>query len=131
MGITVLMSGHLLGDIVQLCSHVAILRQGHLIRSAPVEELVGGTSSAGQRIEVEVVLGEELARAALERMTDVADLQADGRVISFTFRGDQASLATLVDELVEGGVQLSRFGPGPERYDEMAAVLVDNSKVVG
>src|SRR5207248_4360486 len=39
MGITVLMSGHLLGDIVQLCSHVAIVRGGTLIRCAAVEEL--------------------------------------------------------------------------------------------
>jgi len=34
MGITVMMSGHLLGDIVQLCSHVAIMREGRLIRTA-------------------------------------------------------------------------------------------------
>jgi ABC-2 type transport system ATP-binding protein len=131
MGITVMMSGHLLGDIVQLCSHVAILRQGRLIRAAAVEELVGSESVGGQRIEIEILLGEELARAALAQTPEARDVESDGRVVSFSFRGDRAGLATLLDKLVADGVQLSRFGPGPERYDELAAGLVDSAGSAG
>ena len=123
MGITVLMSGHLLGDIVQLCSHVAVLREGHLIRQSPVEELIGDGLAPGQRVEVEVLFGEEVARAVLHRQPEVSALATDGRVISFAFQGDRAAFSTLLDQLLREGVQVARFGPGPERFDELAAGL--------
>jgi ABC-2 type transport system ATP-binding protein len=125
MGITVLMSGHLLGDIVQLCSHVAIVREGTLIRSAAVEELVREELAAARRIEIEVLLGEEIARAALAGLPDVRDVGTDGRTISFSYHGDRAGLSTLLDRLVSEGVHMTRFGPGPERFDELAAGLAE------
>ena len=130
MGITVLMSGHLLGDIVQLCSHVAILREGRLIRTASVEELVREELRAAQRVEIDVLLGEEVARAALDKLPEVRAVESDGRTISFNYHGDRAGLSTLLDRLVGDGVQVTRFGPGPERFDELAAGLSEaNGKV--
>lgn len=125
MGITVLMTGHLLGDIVQLCSHIGVLREGHLIRTAPVEELVRKEIEESRRMQIEVLIGEEVARAALARLPDVQSVETDGRTISFTYLGDQAGLSTLLDRLVEDGVQVTRFGPGPERFDELAAGLAE------
>jgi ABC-2 type transport system ATP-binding protein len=130
MGITVLMSGHLLGDIVQLCSHLAILREGRLIRTATTEDLVREELRAAQRVEIDVLLGEEVARGALARLPDVRDVESDGRTVSFTYHGDRAGMSTLLDKLLEDGVQVTRFGPGPERFDELAAGLADaNGKV--
>ena len=127
MGITVLMSGHLLGDIVQLCSHVAILRQGRLIRAAAVDDLVREQAQVGERLEIDILLGEELARSVLRNADDVQDITSNGRTISVNYRGDGAGLAALLDRLVEAGVQITRFGPGPERYDELAAGLAEVS----
>jgi ABC-2 type transport system ATP-binding protein len=130
MGITVLMSGHLLGDIVQLCSHVAIMREGRLIRTAPIEDLVEEEIAAARRVELEVLLGEEVARAALGKLPEVRDIETDGRTITFSYQGDRAGLSTLLESLVEDGVQVARFGPGPERFDELAAGLAEvNGKV--
>jgi ABC-2 type transport system ATP-binding protein len=130
MGITVLMSGHLLGDIVQLCSHVAILRGGSLAQTTAVSDLVQQEVAKGRRVEIETLLGEELARAALAKLPDVRDVETDGRTISFTYLGDRAGLSALLDGLVQDGVQVTRFGPGPERFDELAAGLAEvNGKV--
>jgi ABC-2 type transport system ATP-binding protein len=127
MGITVLMSGHLLGDIVQLCSHVAILRQGRLIRAAAVDDLVREQAQVGQRVEIDILFGEELARSLLRTVEDAQDITSIGQTISFNYRGDGAGLATLLDRLVQASVQITRFGPGPERYDELAAGLAEVS----
>jgi ABC-2 type transport system ATP-binding protein len=130
MGITVLMSGHLLGDIVQLCSHVGILRKGTLIRTTPVSSLVQEGAPAGRRVEIEILLGEEIARSNLTKLPEVRDLDSDGRTIVFNYHGDTAGLSTLLDRLVVDGVQVTRFGPGPERFDELAAGLAEtNGKV--
>jgi len=127
MGITVLMSGHLLGDIVQLCSHIAIMREGRLIRSDAVDTLVREEIASGRRVEIEILFGEEVARAALARLSDVRDVETDGRTIAFSFHGDRASLSTLLDRLVGEGVRIVRFGPGPERFDELAAGLAESN----
>lgn len=126
MGTTMLVSGHLLGDIVQLCSHVAVLREGRVIRSGPIVELLRG-GAGHQRMEVEVLLGETLARDLLSREPDVRRLSLEGRVLSFDFAGDDAALSSLLDRLVDEGVQVVRFGPSPERYDELAAELAETS----
>ncbi len=129
MGTTMLLSGHLLGDIAQVCSHVAVLREGHLIRVGPVAELLKPDGSV-QHIEVEVVLGEATAQELLEHEQDVRQLAVQGQLLSFGFAGDQVGLSTLLDRLVEEGVQIARFGPVSERYDELAAGLADsNGKV--
>ena len=127
MGMTVMMSGHLLGDVVQLCSHVGILREGHLIRTATVDEIVQEEVGAGRRIELDVLLGEELARAALIKLPEVRNVETDGRTITFNYHGDRAGLSTLLDSLVEAGVQVTRFGPGAERFDELAAGLAETN----
>jgi ABC-2 type transport system ATP-binding protein len=127
MGISVLMSGHLLGDIVQLCSHVGILRDGYLVRTTTSAALAQEELRRGSRVELEVLLGEELARAFLLKLPDVRDLDTDGHTITFTFHGDRAGLSTLLDRVVEEGVQVTRFGPGPERFDELAAGLAETN----
>ena len=125
MGLTVVLSGHLLGDIVELCSHVAILRQGHVIRHCPVEQLEGVPGEAPSRIEIGILLGHDVARAALARMAEVRDLELSGQTLTFAFHGDAAALATVLDQLVQEGVQIAHFGPGARRYDELAAGLVE------
>ena len=130
MGLTVLMSGHLLGDVMQLCSHVAILREGHLIRTAAVEEIAHEEIGSGRRVELDVLFGEEVARAALAKLPDVRNVETDGHTITFHYHGDRAGLSTLLDGLVAAGVQITRFGPGVERFDELAAGLAEtNGKV--
>ena len=42
LGTTVLVSSHLLAEVEQMCDYVAILQQGKLIRSASMEEILGG-----------------------------------------------------------------------------------------
>jgi ABC-2 type transport system ATP-binding protein len=129
MGTTMIVSGHLLGDIVRLCSHVAVMREGRVIKSGPVLAVLDDRGG-GQHIEMEVVLGETTAATLLAREGDVSDVDVDGHVVSFTFTGDEIGLATLLDRLVEQGVQVARFGPAQRPYDELAASLSDGDSGV-
>ena len=76
-----------------------------------------------QRIEVEVLFGEEVARGVLRTFPEARDVSAHDNTVSFAYYGDWAGLATLLGRLVQEGVQVTRFGPGPEGYDELAAGL--------
>lgn len=127
MGTTLIMTSHLLGDVLQLCSHVAVMREGQIIRMAPAAEISATALGRGQRFELEVLLGEEIARALLTSAPDVRDLDVAGRVLAFTFDGDSSGLAALHQQLVSSGVQILRFGPATERLDELAAGLAESS----
>jgi ABC-type multidrug transport system ATPase subunit len=52
-GITIFLSSHLLGEIEQVCSHVAVMSEGSLVAHGSLEELRGGTSA---RLVLEVSL---------------------------------------------------------------------------
>jgi ABC-2 type transport system ATP-binding protein len=130
MGITVLMSGHLLGDIVQLCSEVAVVRDGRVTRTVSVDEFAGQSLAAAQRVEIEILLGLEMARDAVASLPQVSDLVVSGRTVSFAYKGDEVGLSTLLDGLLRDGVQVTRFGPAADRFDRLAAGLVEaNGKV--
>ncbi|MCC7105273.1 MAG: ABC transporter ATP-binding protein [Chloroflexi bacterium] len=126
MGTTMIVSGHLLGDIVRLCSHVAVMREGRVIKCGPVLAVLDD-HDGGQQVEMEVVLGESTAAALLAHEGDVSNVSVDGHVVGFTFTGDQIALATLLDRLVEQGVQVARFAPAPRLYDELAASLSEGN----
>ncbi|MHB1415450.1 MAG: ABC transporter ATP-binding protein, partial [Chloroflexota bacterium] len=42
IGITVVLSSHILGDVEQVCDYVVILDGGRLVATGPVNELIGG-----------------------------------------------------------------------------------------
>jgi ABC-type multidrug transport system ATPase subunit len=45
-GTTIFLSSHLLWEVERVCSHVAILRKGTVVRQGPVSELTGGRTVA-------------------------------------------------------------------------------------
>jgi len=50
-GKTIMLSSHLLWEVERTCTHVAIIRQGRIVRQASVEEITSGAIVAGIRSE--------------------------------------------------------------------------------
>ena len=96
-GRTVLVSSHLLAEVEQTCSHVAVMSKGKVVASGTVEELLADDGSV--RVEVdELARGLAVARAlpgvaAAESVDGVLLLQLDG-----------ATRPDVVAGLVAGGV---------------------------
>lgn len=51
-GITVIMASHMLDEVEKVCTHVAVLKQGTLLTTGPVEIAMGNNVEAGIEIEV-------------------------------------------------------------------------------
>ena len=94
-GLTVLLSSHLLSEVEQLCSRVAILNQGNLIFNGRWSELAG----EGQRFRLDV---DDWPRAAAVIQTFAGAVLKDGEI---QFPAD-ADIADLVRALVAEGVAL-------------------------
>ncbi|MFD6342552.1 ATP-binding cassette domain-containing protein [Streptomyces sp. NPDC060131] len=107
-GTTVFLSSHLLDEIEQVCTHVAVMAQGRLITQGPVAELAAGTRG---RLAVTTPDPGEAARVLKELgVTDV--VVAEDRVSGELPMGgaEPVDPADLNAALVRGGVRVRAFG---------------------
>ena len=98
-GATVILSSHILAEVEQVCSHVAVLERGRLIASGAVSELTG----AGASVYVEV---DDVERAAtiLSSLAGVAELSREGPGLSVRLDGLERD--AVVSELVQHGIRV-------------------------
>lgn len=88
-GKTIFLSSHLLWEVERTCSHVAIIRNGQIIETGAVKDIVAGTTSV-------VVKSDDLEqlRRALESYVDVSDVRIKGDAVVATLAaGDLGSLS--------------------------------------
>jgi ABC-2 type transport system ATP-binding protein len=110
-GSTVLLSSHLLAEIEQICSHVALMSQGKIIQSGSVEEF---RKDGGVRYLVATNDAEQ-ARSLLTHefpQLEIAEGEHPGELV-VGWRGDRESVnpAALNRTLVTGGVDVSTLAP--------------------
>ncbi|MHB9859810.1 ABC transporter ATP-binding protein [Streptomyces sp. YIM S03343] len=105
-GTTVFLSSHLLDEIEQVCTHVAVMARGRLLTQGPVAQLAAG---ARGRLVVSTPDAGDAARVLKER--GLADIVADGdRVTAEPPDPDVTDLADLNAALVTAGVRVRGFG---------------------
>ena len=106
MGKTILISSHILTELADLCSAIAIMEAGRLVVAGAMGEVLGRVSALRQA-SIRVLAGAERALAWLEGQPDLTDVAlADGR-IRFGFAGSDARMAELVATLQERGHQVA------------------------
>ena len=126
MGITMLVSTHLLADLAQVCDSVAVLREGRLASVAPLALALGRQGRGRQRLRLELVDGSDSAVAALRQQPGVLDVAMVDGGLSFVYEGDSDGLASVLGRLVESGARVTQFGRGVEGMDELAVALTEN-----
>jgi ABC-2 type transport system ATP-binding protein len=123
MGKTIVVSSHILLDLAEMCSDIAILRSGRLVIQgdiAHVTRALGG----GQRIEVRVL---DRAAAAQQLLKDVPHMSGvslaheDGQVIQAEWSGDDQLLQRVLATLIEHDIPVVSFAPlkAVERLEEL------------
>ena len=126
MGITMLVSTHLLADLAQVCDSVAVLREGRLASVAPLSLALGRQSRGRQRLRLELVGHPDSVVGALREQPGVLDVTSADGGLSFVYEGDPDGLASLLGRLVESGAQVTQFGRGVEQMDELAVALAES-----
>ncbi len=96
-GTTVLLSSHLLAEVEQVCTHVAVIDRGHLVTAGTVAELTGAADTV--YLEVDEV---PAAMLLLGAMTQVIGLRLDGKGLLVELAG--LSRPELVSALVRARI---------------------------
>lgn len=119
LGITILISSHVLSDLAELCTAIGILEFGYLVENAPLETLYQRLSQA------QIVMGTrgELRdlQAELAHWSMVSEIATDpeaGRV-TVKFVGSSDDAADLLRSLIQAGIPLYEFHEMQESLEDI------------
>jgi len=112
LGLTIMLSSHLLHEVEQICNRVGIIEQGRLVYQGPVAELV----AQGQSIKLRV-----------DRLNDAFDLLVKDPRLSVSRNGDDSLYLKIAGEeipginalLVERGFRVMELSPHRESLEEV------------
>ncbi len=105
-GMTILLSSHLLHEVEQVCTNLAIINRGRLIASGKIADLIQETNIFVTEIRANPV---EKAEDVLRRSGYEDGLEKENSVIKI--RAGTAELADINKSLVEAGVAVSAVIP--------------------
>jgi ABC-2 type transport system ATP-binding protein len=125
MGKTIVVSSHILLDLAEMCSNVAIIRAGRLVIEGDVEQAIRALGGA-QRVEVRVLERADEAIQLLKEMPEISGVSLEqangsGQVIHADFTGNDAALHHILAQLIANNVLVVSFAPlkAVERLEEV------------
>ena len=105
-GMTVFLSSHLLNEVEQICTSMAVLNEGQLIVSGPVEQFLSPESVTLAELQAEPLDRAREVLAGLEFVSEIADHGPGIR-----FRVDHQHRPAVARALIEQGVQVYSLTP--------------------
>jgi len=108
-GKALIVSSHILADLHEYCTHIAIMEAGAIRQAGTVAQVVGGNDDNRCFYHLRLAQANHEAQAILSGVSGLTALKIDGRMISFEYdHGDEAAGA-LLKTLVERGLSVARF----------------------
>jgi ABC-2 type transport system ATP-binding protein len=134
LGKTIMISSHILTELAEMCTHVAIIERGRLLASGDVQAILRSLQPH-RTLEVRALTGAVHAEALLRSRPDVLGVrraeeppgQGDApaedapATLLVDFTGDEASMAELLAALIGAGVGVVRFA---EQHSDLEDIFM-------
>lgn len=124
---TVLLTAESLGDIWNLASYVAVMNQGRVVLQGPVN-MLADEARAINPLYIMVQDNEQQALAIIRQNPMVKTVSVEGRRMMIRFRGGEREEATLLSELVKGGIAVREFYWDQSNLEELFLRQGDNRR---
>ena len=128
LGKTIIISSHILPELEELCTSVAIIDHGKVLASGRVEDIaerfrVGGVYRADVVGDEDAVVKAEQHFATNPEIASV--VRRPGNEIELALRGDVDAAAAVLTAAVRAGVRLSSFAPAASDLEELFLQITD------
>ncbi|OGR72575.1 MAG: hypothetical protein A2089_10070 [Elusimicrobia bacterium GWD2_63_28] len=107
-GKTLVVSSHILSELEDYCTHVAILREGALVACGSLAE-VGASMVKRRRVRVKAAGGTPALLAGLKSV-GIDKPSAEGGSAFFEFTGGDEELSAILGNLLAAGLKVTHFG---------------------
>src|SRR5688500_3008304 len=106
LGKTILISSHILPELRELCTHVGIVADGHLIREGPLAAVLFASTQPAYELRATDL---EAATQALAGVPGVGAIERTPDGLRFHCEGGPEGAATALSSVVAAGVAVYRF----------------------
>jgi len=110
-GRALIVSSHILADLHEYCTHIAIMEAGRIRQFGTVAQVVGAKDDNRCLYDLTLARAVPEAAAAIESISGLSNVQIHGRQISFEFEHNDEAAAQLLARLLAAGLPVARFGP--------------------
>ena len=136
-GKAIFISSHILAELEELCSGVAIIEQGQLVRTGRVAEIKASVAAAvaergaatadaqGVIIELRLAAAHDALARVLAEQPELADVRIDDLLVTARVRGGGAVQAALLRRLVEAGLPICRFATREQNLEDLFLHLTE------
>jgi ABC-2 type transport system ATP-binding protein len=107
-GCGMIVSSHILSDLEEVATHIAIIEQGSIIRFSETDALRHGEK---ERRAYRLVIADHRADVArlLAAVEGITDIRQDGSSYTFDYDGDRQKAADLLKRLIEMNLPVASF----------------------
>jgi ABC-2 type transport system ATP-binding protein len=131
IGKTIIISSHILFELAEMCTHVAILQDGRLVIAGDVEAVIQQVQGKRQ-LEIHLLEQERLddTIALLKTFSTISSVTADKKTaILADFTGDEQALQGILADLISRGIPIVSFAPrtGGGRLEEVFMNITEGS----
>jgi ABC-2 type transport system ATP-binding protein len=118
-GKTVLISSHILAEMTEFCTSVAIMERGQMVVSGTIDEVHAKVMGASVLVVEVLNPSNELCEMFAGRPAVVGPIERNGDVYEIPYGGSREQASELLAELVRSGVQVSSFSRRRQGLEEL------------
>lgn len=131
MGKTIVISSHILLELAEMSSDIAIIQGGRLVASGDVDKISQRLSNSRQ-LEIRVLEHDSAAETLqiLQELPDISNVtNGVGNLIYADFSGDDQNLHTILATLINKGIPVVSFAPrsGGGRLEDVFMSITEGS----
>lgn len=105
---TILISSHILPEIVKICSNIGIINNGKMVVNGTVEEIMNAMKTSNPLV-MKFTQNQEVGVEILKKHSLVDKIAIRDNNISIVFKGDGEEEAKLLTSLVSAGARVSSY----------------------